>query len=43
VKRESPTPDETAEATKKYCEELDEPVDEFVTEAARGLLEQTEW
>lgn len=43
MKNVSPTPDEiTGEAVEPY-DELDEATDEFVAEAARRVLERTEW
>jgi hypothetical protein len=36
-------PEEVTEAMNKVMEELEQPVDPFVTAAARRVLEQSEW
>ncbi len=36
-------PDEVTEAMNKVMEELEEPTEQFVTEAARRVLEKSEW
>lgn len=36
-------PDEVTEAMNQVMDELDKPVDPFVTAAARRILEQSEW
>jgi hypothetical protein len=43
VTEEIPTPDEITESANEAWLASEEPVDEFVSEAARRVLEQTEW
>jgi len=36
-------PDEITGAMNRVCDEVDEPTDKFVSDAARRILEQTDW
>jgi antitoxin MazE6 len=36
-------PDEITEAMNRICAQVDEPIDKFVSSAARRILQRTEW
>jgi metal-responsive CopG/Arc/MetJ family transcriptional regulator len=36
-------PDEVTDALNRVCDQIDEPIDEFVASAAERVLEKSEW